>query len=138
MPTSQAIRRKLTRPKDTQRSKIGNGALLPGIDQRSTLCRRAREVIADHISDLGGEDNVSTAERALVRRAAVLVTELERLELRFAQADQPESADLDLYQKLTNTLRRLLQSLGLARRAKTVNVPTLDQYLSSKRLDAAE
>ena len=39
-----------------------------------------------HISDLGGEDNVSEAERALLRRAVTLIIELERREVMFAQA----------------------------------------------------
>jgi hypothetical protein len=39
-----------------------------------------------HISDLGGEDNVSEAERALVRCAVTLIVELERREVMFAQA----------------------------------------------------
>jgi hypothetical protein len=136
VPTSAAIRRKLPRRKDAQKSRIANGsALLPGVDGRSTWVRRCKEMIADHVSDLGGD--VSTAEHALIRRAAVLVTELERLELRFALADQPETTDLDLYQKLTNTLRRLLQSLGLQRRSKDISaLPTLSQYLASR--EAAE
>jgi hypothetical protein len=111
--------------------------LLPGIDQRNTWCRRARELIADHIADLGGESSITTAEHALIRRAAVLVTELERLELRFALAEQPKGADLDLYQKLTNTLHRTLQSVGLRRRAKVIDPPSLQQYLA-QRVEAAE
>src|SRR6516162_179697 len=70
----------IARPKDPQRSAIANGKLLPGVDQRNTWVRRAKELIADHISDLGGEANASTAERSIIRRAAVLTVELERLE----------------------------------------------------------
>jgi len=80
------------RRKDPQRSAIGNGKLLPGMDQRGTWIRRAKELIADHLADCGGEDNTSTAERSLIRRASVLTVELERLELKFAQAGEA-SAD---------------------------------------------
>ena len=129
--------RSLPRSKDMQRSKVANGkVLIPGIDQRSTWVRRCKEVIGDAISDAGGEDNVSSAERSLIRRAATLTVELERLEAQFATSEQSDPAALDLYQKLSNTLRRLLASLGLQRRAKDVSAPTLTQYL--QRREAAE
>ena len=59
------------------RSRITNGsALLAGVDGRSSYARRLRDVMVLHLSDLGGEDNVSEAERSLVRRAAVLTVKL--------------------------------------------------------------
>ena len=71
-------------------------------------------------------------------RIAVLSTELERLEQRFALAEQANPADLDLYQKLANTWRRLLTTIGLQRRAKTASVPTLAEYLRGPHREAAE
>jgi hypothetical protein len=115
--------------KDPQRSAIGNGKLLPGIDQRNSWVRRAKELIADHISDCGGADNTSAAERSLIRRGAVLTVELERLELKFAQAGEASVDDLDLYQRTAGNLRRLLEAVGLQRRAKNVT-PTLAEYLA--------
>ena len=138
MPHSTSVRRPNEPAKDRQRSAIGNGKLLPGIDQRSSWVRRAKELVADYTSDLGGVQNVSTAELSLIRRIAVLSTELERLEQRFALAEQANPADLDLYQKLANTLRRLLTTIGLQRRAKTVSVPTLAEYLRGPHREAAE
>jgi hypothetical protein len=71
------------------RSSVSNGTkLLPGIDQRSPWVRRCKDIIAEHIADLGGAANLSAAERSLVRRAAVLATELERLESKFCAASQ--------------------------------------------------
>jgi hypothetical protein len=138
--TSPAFRRKLTQPKDAQRSRIANGsALLPGVDGRSTWVRRCKELIVDHVSDLGGDDNVSTAERSLIRRAAVLTTELERLEVKFALASQASDSDLDLYVRASGNLKRLLEAVGLQRRAKVINAPTLQDYMSGRRpLQAAE
>src|SRR6516165_8836396 len=81
-----------------QRSRVTNGsALLPGVDGRSAWVRRCKDIIEAHLSDLGGEDNTSAAERSLIRRAAVLTTELERLEARFASAGEASERDLDLY-----------------------------------------
>jgi hypothetical protein len=159
------------------RSRITNGGeLLPGVDQRSRWVRRCKDVIAAHISDLGGTDNTSAAERSLIRRAAVLTTELEQLEARFAlevnregkrlpaenllvvaenslamaaryqpgPKDNPnenydehryahwlaaarealraaaasELVSLDAYQRAANSLKRLLEAVGLQRRPR--------------------
>ena len=62
----------------------------------------------------------SEAERSIVRRAAVLTTELERMEQRFAQSGEASVQDLDLYQRTSGSLRRLLESVGLERRTKPV------------------
>jgi hypothetical protein len=126
--------RRVPRRKNPQRSKVANGTkLVPGVSGHSVWVRRAKEHIADSMSDLGGEANTTAAERSLVRRAATLSVELERLEAKFATAGEADPADLDLYQKLSNTLRRLLTSLGLhQRRARNVGAATLDEYLSNR------
>jgi hypothetical protein len=105
------------------RSRVSNGhALLPslpGIDGRSTWVRRCRDLISEHLSDV---PDASVAERSLVRRAAVITTELEMLEAKFAAAGQADAEDLDLYQRTAGNLRRLLESVGLQRRAKPVDL----------------
>jgi len=108
--------------KSHARSRISNGsAILPGVDGRSTWVRRLRDLIALHLSDLGGEDAASEAERAIIRRAACLTVELERMELGFATAGEALPGQLDLYQRTANSLRRLLESIGLERRARDVS-----------------
>jgi hypothetical protein len=53
------------------RSRITNGtAFLPVIDGRSAWIRRAKDLISEHLSDLGGPDNTSAAERSITRRVA--------------------------------------------------------------------
>jgi hypothetical protein len=126
---------KVARVKDPQRSRITNGsALLPGIDGRSAWVRRAKDLFALHMADLGGEDNVSEAERALVRRAVTLTVELERREVMFAQASAADDEALAIYQTTVNTLRRTLESLGLQRRPRDVG-PTLGQILRDGQRD---
>jgi hypothetical protein len=111
-----------------QRSRIANGsALLPGVDQRSAWVRRAKEIIAAHTNDLGGEDNTSTAERSIIRRASVMTVELERLEAKFATSGAAGDSDLDLYQRTAGNLRRLLEAVGLQRRPRDISVPTLSE-----------
>ena len=124
------------------RSKITNGrGLLPGVHSQSLWARRFRDLLSLHLSDLGGEDNCSEGEKALVRRAACLIVELEQLETVFAQDhDNATPQRLDLYQRLTNTLRRLLETLmigeGLRRRQKDVT-PTLPEYIRHKAQEKA-
>jgi hypothetical protein len=100
---------------------VSNGAaLLVGVDGRSTWVRRCKDVIALHLSDLGGSDNCSEAERSIIRRCAVITTELERLELKFAKAGEASDSDLDLYQRTAGNLRRLFDAIGIKRRPKDV------------------
>jgi hypothetical protein len=114
-----------------QHSAVTNGKrLFDGVDGRNPWVRRARDLIRGHTQDLGGPDNASAAERSIVRRAAVITTELEQLEARFALAGIANPDDLALYFQGANNLRRLLGSIGLRRRARDVT-PTLAQYLDA-------
>ena len=120
--------------KSKARSKVTNGYLLPGVDGRSTWMRRLRDVIHLHVSDLGGEDSISEAEKSIVRRVATLTVELERLELVFALAGEAKPEQIDLYQRTANSLRRML--VGLQRKnMRDVSPPTLD--VIAERIKAA-
>ena len=117
--------------------KAGNvhgSVLLPGIDGRSVWVRRCKDIITSHLSDLGGEENTSEAERSIIRRASVITVELERLEARFAAAGEASAEELDLYQRTAGNLRRLLEAVGLQRRAQQVT-PTLGEYLRQEVLN---
>jgi hypothetical protein len=61
---------------------------------------------------------------------AVITIELERLESKFSEIDDPSPDSLDFYQRMTNSLRRLLETLsaGLSRRPKDVT----PNYLEAK------
>jgi hypothetical protein len=116
--------------KPMARTKITNGVrILPNVDGRTFWVRRFRDVNALHLSDLGGSGQVSEAEQSIVRRAALLTVELERLEMLFAEAGAAEPKQLDAYQRCANTLRRLLQTVGLQRRQRDVT-PSLAEYLA--------
>jgi hypothetical protein len=111
----------------TSRSRISNRATaLPGVDGRSTWVRRLRDLIDLYQADLGGEDAVSEAERSIIRRIATLTVELERMEAGFAVAGEALPDQLDLYQRTANSLRRLLEAIGLQRRARDVTPDPLE------------
>lgn len=120
----------------TARSRVTNGRqLLPDLDGRSVWARRLRDLINLHIDDLGGGDNTSEAERSIIRRAAVLEVELEYQETRFAElhlsGEEASDKRLDLYSRLAGNLRRLLESVGLQRRARDTT-PDLHTYLRQR------
>jgi hypothetical protein len=68
------------------------------------------------------------AERSIIRRVGVLTAELEHLEVRFATAAVDDAEGLDLYQRTANSLRRLLEAVGLKRRPRDVT-PSIAEYL---------
>jgi len=97
------------RRKDPQKSRVANGsALLPGVDGRSPWVRRAKDLIAAYSTDT---PDPSAAEHSLIRRASALTVELERFEVKFAQAGEADPGDLEVYQRCANTLRRLLEAI---------------------------
>ncbi len=116
-----------------QRSRVGNGhKLIAGCDGRSVWARRLKDLLDEAISDKGGFDNTSAAERHIIRRACVLILELERLERKFAEAGEASADDLDLYARVSANLRRLLESVGLQRRARDVTPDPLEYAARSK------
>jgi hypothetical protein len=137
-PISSADRLSFRRPRSRQRSRVGNGSkLLTGIDGRGPWARRFKDVIADHLSDLGGFDNCSAAERSIIRRASTLTVELERLEVKFAHAGEASAEELDIYARVASNMRRLLEAVGIQRRSKELE--SLDSYLSQQpTTDTAE
>jgi hypothetical protein len=85
-----------------------------------------------HVLDAGGEDVVSAAEHSIIRRIATISVELELLERKFALKGKGASPeDLDLYFRGANSLRRLLESVGLKRVARDVT-PLLQDYLARR------
>jgi hypothetical protein len=103
------------------RSRVANGSqLIPDVPNTSVWARRMRELMGNHIADLGGIDYVSSSERNLVRRAAALSVEAERLEKRFALSDAASPEEVDIYGRIVGHLRRVLEVLGLKRRPRTV------------------
>jgi hypothetical protein len=75
---------------------------------------------------------ISEAQLALIKRAAALECELEQLEGRLSQGEQ---VDLDCYGRAASHLRRLLESLGIERKPRTIAPPSPLDY--AKFLDEA-
>lgn len=104
----------------------GTGAIvLAGVDGRSLMARRFREITAGIESDLGGD--LSEAQKHLVARAATLAVWSEERESELARGEPFNAAE---YATISNALRRLLADLGLQRVAR--DVTDLQSYLQSR------
>ncbi len=89
---------------------------------------RVRELVAAFEADLGGTDRLSTSQRQLVQRAAILAVQCEDFEVRYSIG---QLIELDMYLAAINCQRRVLVELGLERRARDVT-PSLQQYISEE------
>jgi len=114
-----------------QRSAVTNGSRLfaRGGDGMGPWARRLRDIIELHVADQGGPDTISEAKCSLIRRAGALTVELERIEAKFATSTAGEN-DFGAYVTGTNSLRRVLEAIGLDRVARDVT-PDLRTYLAS-------
>jgi hypothetical protein len=101
------------------------GAVLPGIDQRSAIARRFRDVIASVCTDLGGADRGSETRLQLIRRFAALAVQAEALEATFAEG---KPIDVSAHAHISSTLVRLASRIGLKRVARDIT-PTLAEIL---------
>jgi hypothetical protein len=123
--------------KPKARSRITNGVdLLPDIDQRNTWVRRYRDLVALFAADTGLEpESLSQGQRALVRRMAALCTELELMETRFAKNGGSKPDELEIFARVSSSLRRMCESLGIhrGRIPKQVNAPSVAEYLRQRR-----
>src|SRR5262245_33906273 len=79
------------------------------------------------LSDLGGEDRASIAQRELAQRASVLGAMLEDAEARWLKG---EPVELPEFCTLVNAQRRVLSDIGLERRQRDAT-PTLVSVLNA-------
>ena len=110
------------------RSRVSNGKelFLDGVDGRSALARRYRDVLAQIISDIGGDP--SEAQGLIARRAATLAVWCEQEEVGLASGG---TFNIGEYTTAANTMRRLLADLGLERRMRDIT-PSIDSYLAKQ------
>lgn len=107
------------------RSRVSNGSqLLAGIDGRSAQARRYRDILNSLREHLGG--NPSAAQEVIIRRVATLASWAEAREA--AALAGTEELDIGPFITACNSLRRLIQDLGLEALARDIT-PDLASYL---------
>jgi hypothetical protein len=120
------------------RTRVANHAgLLPGVSGASIWAKRFKELQIQLSQDKGGVENISASEQHILRRASAIIVECEFRESAMcvarAEGGTPTNEDLDIYQRLANSMRRLLESVGLERRAKQVGPSFSDMVLEDLR-----
>jgi hypothetical protein len=123
-------------PNKRFRTKLANGTrILEGIDGRSYVARRYRELGALITRDVAPDPDVLTeAQKQLIRSAAGLVVIREALDVK---AVNGEPIDAGEYCAVSNTLRRVLTTIGLKREPKDITAES-DQARLNRILDYAE
>ena len=113
------------------RTRVTNGKalFLDGVDGRTLAARRYRDLFHSFVSDLGGMDITSEAQRQLARRCATMSCQAEVMEAEFVAGDD---TDWDQYLHLVGTLSRALSHLGIERKALDVTGPTLEEYINGE------
>jgi hypothetical protein len=116
------------------RAKLRGLRTLDDLDARTSAYRRARELINGIEADLGGADQLTTAQRQLAQRASVYGALIESCEVEWLEG---RIVDPNWF-AATNAQRRVLRDLGLERRAKDVttlsNILVEDQDEQRRRL----
>jgi len=93
------------------RSAISNGSwLLDGVDNRSALGRRFRDLCTSFADDLGGASSLNEPQRALIRQVAAVTVESEKLQ---ASIVKGESVDHENLVRLNNLQARLVKQLDI-------------------------
>lgn len=118
-----------TKPEGRSRVSNGKALFIEGVDGRTHLARRFRDIVAEMSGDLGGAEYLSEAQRQLIRRCAMLSVTCEAMEAKAIAGD--EGFDLEAYGAVTDRLGRALVRLGLKREARNVT-PNLRNYLEGK------
>jgi hypothetical protein len=95
------------------------------LDGRTGAAKAYDQIVADIEIDLGGRDQLSTIERALVQAFAGACITLQNLNTRLLLG---ETIDLGQHAQAVSAMVRVSSRLGLQRRAKDVS--SLGDYLA--------
>jgi hypothetical protein len=131
-PPSLPVRTRFA-PPSPARSAVTNRTRLFAIDgnERSPWTRRFKDLIELHIADLGGWDAISEAQASLCRRVATIEVTLEQAEANMSNGADVGMDAFDAYVRWSGGLRRLLETLGIERRAKPIE-ESVDAILERK------
>ncbi|MGA2493336.1 MAG: hypothetical protein ABSF67_10340 [Roseiarcus sp.] len=114
----------------TTRSRITNGKdLLANVDGRTADARRYRDLAASLADDLGGAAGLTEAQRALVRQAAAMIVQSERLQSAVLRG---ELVDVEQLTRLANAATRILSRLGM-KRERPDATPTIAEIAARHR-----
>ncbi len=120
----------------TNRSRVTNARLRGNVsahalfvdgDGRSPWARRYRDLVGLFCDDAGGLEFLTELRLSLIRRAAALIVECERMENVLADGGK---VDIDLLARLSSHTRRLAEAIGIDR-VRQNTIPTLTEVAAS-------
>ncbi len=110
----------------TVRSRITNGKdLLANVDGRTADARRYRDLCMSLADDLGGASALTEAQRALVRQAAAMIVQSEKLQSAVLRG---ELVDVEQLTRLANAATRILSRLGIKRAVREPMSPLVEHF----------
>lgn len=116
----------------TVRSAFSNDPLrIRGVDGRSEVARRFRDIVLSLADGLGGLDALSEPQRIVIRQAGMLSVQIEQLQAKVVAGD---AVDMEQSIRLSNVLTRVLATLGL-KKPEPPRGPSLADYLASRAKD---
>jgi hypothetical protein len=98
------------------------------LDGRTNAAKMFDRLVADIENDLGGRDQLSTIERALIEGFVGAAVTLHHLNTMLALG---KDIDFGQHAQAVSAMVRVASRLGISRRAKDVTT-SLDEYLSNK------
>jgi hypothetical protein len=105
---------------------------LKTLDQRTGVARALREMRDAIVADLGGSDQLSVLQHALIEEAVWTHYRLRELRRRMAEGEDVDG----VYGQLVNTFSGLAAKLGLRRKARDVH--DLQAYLEQRKDTAGD
>jgi hypothetical protein len=118
----------LIRKSTQNRSAITNGSrLLEGIDGRSPLARRFRDLIKAYEAETGG--NLTEVERGLIKQGAALTIRAEQLQ---ADIVNGKPVDSDALIRLSSTAKRILGAISAKAAKRKPAAPTLQDHIARR------
>jgi len=107
-------------PKHGGYSTIWKRAVQGSLDGRSLVSRAVKDLRAALISDMGGEQNLSTQKSLILDRAVAKVFRCQAIETALYEGQELSPHTIGLYLALSNSLRKDLSALGLNRVARRI------------------
>lgn len=117
MPPTKKRNKRAIRPQLLNRTQL---------DGRTNAARHFDRLVADIHADLGGQDQLSAIELALVEAFAGAAVTMDNLNTRILLGEQ---IDLAQHAQAVSAMVRVASRLGLRRRARDVSSPGLTEYL---------
>ena len=112
---------------------VGGVLSIDALDRRTRPYRRYETIRGAVLADMGGAENVSEVQRQLISKFATIALQLEVME---AAAIEGNEIDLDLFGRCAGHLRRIAETLGLARVPRDVALNPL-AYAANREREAA-